>query len=97
MRTINISLPDSLAQQLDAATTVRGFASRSEFLRDLLRKYLEGKNAAKFPLPIVVYKKQPLDKVRRDMEVSGKYNKKFVDSVIKGLARSSVYARQAPK
>lgn len=97
MRTINISLPDSLAQQLDAATAVRGFASRSEFLRDLLRKYLEGKETAKFPLPIVVYRKQPLDKVRRDMEASGKFNKKFVGSVIKGLARSSVYARQAVK
>ena len=97
MRTINISLPDSLAQQLDSAATVRGFASRSEFLRDLLRKYLEGKETAKFPLPIVVHKKQPLDVVRRDMEGSGKYNKKFVDSVIKGLARSSVYARQAAK
>ncbi len=97
MRTINISLPDSLAQQLDAAATVRGFASRSEFLRDLLRKYLEGKSEAKFPLPIVVYKKQPIDNVRRDMEASGKYNKKFVDSVVRGLARSSVYAGKTAK
>lgn len=97
MRTINISLPDKLAEQLDAVATVRGFASRSEFLRGLLRKYLEEEEEAKFPLPVVVYKKKPLSEVRREMEATGKYNKKFIDSVIKGLARSSVYAGQAIK
>lgn len=97
MRTINISLPDKLAQELDAAAAVRGFASRSEFLRSLVRKYLEGEPEAKFPLPVIIYKKKPLDKVRREMEASGKYNKKFIDSVVRGLARSSVYAHQTAK
>jgi len=97
MRTINISLPDKLAQDLDATAALRGFASRSEFLRDLLRKHLENKSEARFPLPIMVYKKQPLEKVRQDMEASGKYNKKFVDSVVRGLARSSIYAGKATK
>lgn len=97
MRTINISLPDNLAQQLDTVAAVRGFASRSEFLRDLLRKYLGGEKEDKFPLPVIVYKKKPLVKVRREMEATGKYNKKFIDSVIRGLARSSIYAHQATK
>lgn len=97
MRTVNISLPDQLAQELDAAAALRGFASRSEFLRDLLRKHFEGEDKAKFPLPVVVYNKKPLDEVRREMEASGKYNKKFIDSVVKGLARSSVYAPQTAK
>lgn len=97
MRTINISLPDNLAQQLDAAAAGRGFASRSEFLRDLLRKFFDGKSEDNFPLPVIVYKKKPLGEVRREMEVTGKYNKKFIDSVIRGLARSSVYAGQASK
>lgn len=97
MRTINISLPDRLAQQLDVAATVRGFASRSEFLRDLLRKYFERESEAKFPLPVIVYKKKSLSEVRRGMEATGKYNKKFIDSVVRGLARSSVYARQTSK
>ena len=97
MRTINISLPDKLAQELDAAAAVRGFASRSEFLRSLVRKFLEGEVEPKFPLPIIVYKKKPLDKVRREMEATGKYNKKFIDSVVAGLSRSSVYASKATK
>lgn len=97
MRTINISLPDKLAQELDAVAAVRGFASRSEFLRNLLRKYLEGETDAKFPLPIIVYKKKPLAKIRQEMEASGKYNKKFIDSVVSGLARSSVYEGKAAK
>lgn len=97
MRTINISLPDKLAEQLDAVATVRGFASRSEFLRNLLRKYLEDDDETKFPLPVLVYKKKPLSEVRREMEATGKYNKKFIDSVVRGLARSSVYAGKTVK
>ena len=92
MRTINISLPDTLAEQLDATAAVRGFASRSEFLRSLLRKHLEEADGKEFPLPVIVYKKRPLSEVRREMEETGKYNKKFIDSVVRGLARSSVYA-----
>lgn len=92
MRTINISLPDKLAEQLDVQATFRGFASRSEFFRSLLRRYLEEEKETKFPLPVIVYKKKSLDQVKREMDATGKYNKKFVDSVVKGLARSSTYA-----
>jgi len=97
MRTINISLPDKLAAQLDIQATIRGFASRSEFLRSLLRRYLEEEKEVKFPLPVIIYKKKPLDVVRREMEATGKYNKKFIDSVVTGLSRSSIYASKATK
>lgn len=92
MRTINISLPEKLAEQLDTQATVRGFASRSEFLRSLLRRFLEEESHINFPLPINLYKAKPLSQVRHDMEATGKYNRKFIDSVINGLARSSNYA-----
>ncbi len=35
---------------------------------------------------------RPLDEVRADFEKTGKYSKEFVDSLMKGLARSSIYA-----
>ena len=34
-----------------------------------------------------------LEEIRADFEKTGKYNKKFIDSVIKGLSKSSFYER----
>ena len=44
MRTIiNISLPVALSQQVDREIIKGRFATKSEFFRNLLRLYLEGK------------------------------------------------------
>ena len=44
MRTIvNISLPLPLSRVVDEAVSRGNFASKSEFFRDLLRKWLEGR------------------------------------------------------
>ncbi len=40
MGTFNISLPDDLIQQISKAIKEKGYASRSEFIRDSIRKYL---------------------------------------------------------
>jgi Arc/MetJ-type ribon-helix-helix transcriptional regulator len=92
MRTINISLPESLAQLVSQEVRRGGFASVSEYIRNLIRRQLVEKESSELPLPLIVYKKRPLEEVRKDLEATGKYNKKFIDSLIRGLARSSVYA-----
>jgi CopG family nickel-responsive transcriptional regulator len=40
MGTFNISLPDDLIQQINHVIKEKGYASRSEFIRDSIRKYL---------------------------------------------------------
>lgn len=86
MTTFSISLPNQIAIQVDNETQKQGFATRSEFIRTLLRKYFTHE------LPFVPFTPRPLDEIRQGMEKTGKYNKKFINSVIKGLSESSMYA-----
>lgn len=91
MTTITISLPDQIASKVDQVTLLEGFATRSEFIRNLIRRYL-------FPeIELEAFKSRPLKAIKKDLEDTGKYNQKFIDSVIKGLKRSSIYADKAIK
>jgi Arc/MetJ-type ribon-helix-helix transcriptional regulator len=85
MATLTISLPNQLAQQIDQATKAGGFATRSEFFRALLRKHFSSPE-------FEVFTPRPLSEIKANLKKTGKYNQKFIDSVIKGLAESSVYA-----
>ena len=85
MATFTISLPNSMAGQIDQATKTGGFATRSEFFRTLLRKYFTRDLEPKVFIP------RPLDEIRTGFEKTGKYDAKFINSVMKGLAKSSFY------
>lgn len=87
MSTITISLPNQIAKQIDVEAQKKGFATRSEFVRSLLRKYFTTE------LEFEEFKTIPLEKLRADLAKTGKYSEKFIDSVTKGLAKSSKYAR----
>lgn len=95
MSTITISLPQQITRKVDVETKKEGFATRSEFIRALLRKYFTGK--AKEELVFQEFKPKPLEEIRDAFEKTGRYNKKFVDSLIKGLSESSVYANKTTK
>lgn len=84
---MNISVPPKMAQQINRLSRQRGYASRSELVRDLLREKLEEEAAA-----FEVFEKLPLAEVRKEFEKTGRYNKQFIESVITGLKQSSVYA-----
>ena len=88
MATISISLPKQIAQKVDTEAKKHGFATRSEFIRSLLRGYF----AKGQELELEEFKPVPLDQLRADLERTGKYNQKFINSVIKGFKRSSIYA-----
>ncbi len=85
MATLTISLPTQFITQIDTEAKSQG-ATRSEFFRMLLRKYFTDRVELK---PFV---KIPLDEVEDELRKSGKYNDKFIKSVVKGFSRSSLYA-----
>ncbi len=93
MTTVTISLPDQIAKKVDTEAKSQGFATRSEFVRSLLRKHFTETKRVEF-LP---FKKKPLTQIRSEFEKTGKYNKKFIDSLIKGLSQSSIYEDKTSK
>lgn len=89
MTTVTISLPDEVAKKVDVEAKEKGFATRSEFVRSLLRDYFTEEEELEF----VPFVKKPLEEIERGLRETGKYNEKFIKSVIKGLREnSSIYA-----
>ncbi|OGY10257.1 MAG: hypothetical protein A3H88_00030 [Candidatus Blackburnbacteria bacterium RIFCSPLOWO2_02_FULL_44_9] len=95
MSTITISLPSQIAKRVDSEAKKQGFATRSEFIRSLLRRYFTGK--ANEGLVFHEFQAEPLSEIRTAFERTGKYNKKFIDSLISGLSESSTYANKTLK
>jgi len=89
MRTVNISIPDSLFQLATKEVKKSGFASISEYIRSLIREQLQKR------VSFEVFEKRDLSEVQKELEKTGLYNQKFINSVLKGLSRSSLYARKA--
>ncbi len=87
MTTITISLPHQIAQKVDSETKRKGFATRSEFVRNLLRSYFAKEGEFKFE----EFEPIPLEQLRLELAKTGKYNSKFINSVIEGFKHSSVY------
>ncbi len=85
MTTINISLPAKLARLFDLEAERSGFASRSELVRDLLRKHLFGKGEFE------VFRRRDLDEIKLELARTGKYSQVFIESITKGLDKSSLY------
>lgn len=86
MSTITISLPLQIAKKVDAETRKMGFSTRSEFIRNLLRKYF-----AKEELKLEPFLPKPLEEIEKGLFQTGKYNQKFIKSVVRGLKDSSFY------
>lgn len=95
MTTVTISLPTQIAQKVDSETQRHGFATRSEFIRSLLRRYFT--NEVRQDLVFQTFQPKPLKQVRSAFEKTGKYNKQFIDSLIEGLSQSSAYADKTSK
>jgi len=87
MTTITISLPNAFARQIDHETVAGGFATRSEFVRALLRRYFTRE------LELEVFNPQPIANVKLKLAATGKYSQKFIKSVTQGLTKSSPYVR----
>lgn len=85
MSTITISLPTQITKRVDDEAKKEGFATRSEFIRSLLRKYF-----AQEP-EFETFEKTSLNEVKMELARTGKYSEKFIESVVRGLSKSSQY------
>mgnify|MGYP001566101154 CR=1 FL=1 len=90
MTTMTISLPYQIAKKIDEETVKAGFATRSEFIRNIVRQHFSDREEIVFE----EFVPKPLSQIRRNFEKTGKYNKKFIDSLIEGLKTSSFYDRK---
>lgn len=86
MSTITISLPDAVTQQVDREVVRGGFATRSEFFRDLIRRYITHE------VVFESFEAKPLKEIESDLQKTGKYSDQFIKSVVNGLEKSSAYA-----
>jgi len=103
MQTINVSLPKKMSINVEKVIRKEGYASKSDFFRTLIRLYFYLKEDAlsevsnkkeSFFLP---FEKKPIAKIKQDFRKTGKYSEKFIQSVISGLKKSSVYEDKAIK
>jgi len=90
MSTITISLPSQITKRVDTEAKKQGFATRSEFIRSLIRKYFGAQE-----LVFEEFVPRPLSDIRKEFEKTGKYNQKFISSLIRGLEESSLYEGKA--
>lgn len=86
MSTVTISLPGQIAQKVDSEAKKQGFATRSEFIRSLIRRYFYGEELILEP-----FEPRPLKQIEKGLRDTGKYNEKFIQSLVKGLKDSSFY------
>lgn len=87
MSTVTISLPGQITKRVDAEAKKQGFATRSEFIRSLLRRYFSEE------LKFEKFDRIPLEQVKMELARTGKYSERFIESVVSGLAKSSLYER----
>lgn len=87
MATVTISLPDQIAKKVDLEAKRLGFATRSEFIRSLLRGFFVKEEEFKFE----EFETVPLEQMKLELLKTGRYSEKFINSVIKGFKRSGLY------
>lgn len=85
MTTVTISLPTQIAKQVDTEAKKQGFATRSEFVRSLLRKYFAKE------LELEAFTPRPVEEIKLELAKAGKYSEAFIESVTRGLSKSSPY------
>lgn len=86
MTTVTISLPSEIAKKVDSETQKSGFATRSEFIRSLIRRHFRSNEMVFEP-----FTPRPLQEIEEGLRKTGKYNDKFIKSVIKGLRDNSSF------
>ncbi|MBI2597427.1 hypothetical protein HYW41_04680 [Candidatus Daviesbacteria bacterium] len=68
---------------MDLETKKHGFATRSEFIRNLLRKYFT--EEVKFE----EFEPVSLGHIKMELARTDKYSEDFIESVVKGLSKAS--------
>ena len=86
MSTVTISLPAQITKRVDSEAKKQGFATRSEFIRSLLRRYFSARDLTFEP-----FIPRPVEEIEQGLRNSGKYNEKFIKSLVRGLKDNSSF------
>jgi len=86
MNTITISLPEQIIKRVDEEVKKLGIATRAEFISNLIGRYFK-----KEEIELETFRAKPIKQIRQEMKKTGKYNEKFITSVVEGLRKSSFY------
>mgnify|MGYP001572798577 CR=1 FL=1 len=92
---MNISVTDDQAKMIDDWVFLHDYANRSEFFRSVVRFIAQKPvvlNDVSSGIQFEEFVKRPLPEMRKMLESSGKYNKKFINEIISGLKDSPAYA-----
>lgn len=96
MRNVNINLTTEQAILVEEAAKKRGFANRSEFFRALLRYVFLYSPEVLKKLDSFVFEEpstHDVNQIVTDLAASGKYNKKFLKSLERGLQKSEYFQK----
>lgn len=96
MKNININVTSQQAKLIDKTAEERGFASRSEFFRSLLRYIFLYSPQILSKLDAVTFEQPPTKDagyIISELTKTGKYNKKFLERVSAGLNKSQYFSK----
>ncbi len=96
MRTINVNLTTEQANLVDRAAEQSGFANRSEFFRAVLRYVFIHAPGILSNLDSVNFEQPPTrdpEYIISELKKSGRYNQKFIESVSRGLRKSTYFKK----
>lgn len=91
MRTVNITLPESLVRETETLVDRGEYTSRSEVLRTALR-FLFALEKERTSPELIQFSKRPLTEIKEELIKAG-HRPEFVRSVVGGLKKSSVYRK----
>ena len=88
MRTLSISMPDKLTQEIDTLTESGSYSSRSEVLRESLRLFLALEKSSS--LRMERFSKIPLKEIKAELAKAG-HSPKLIKDIAEGFKKSSLY------
>ena len=90
MQTLNISITKNQFNLINQLIAEWGFANRSEFFRALLRALVKPEIFSA-PIRFQTPPTKSAGKIMAGFRQAGKYNQKFLDSLEKGLTKSTYF------
>jgi len=91
MKTVNISIPDKLASQIDLLLGQEQYSSRSEVVRTALRIFFTLDSSSR-QQDLSIFQKRPLNEIESDMREAG-HSPQLIKRIMQGLKKSSLYKK----
>ncbi len=90
---LQVPMDYQMRQEAEEGALAQGFLSLQDAVRLFLNQLAKRSITVTFqPVEFLEFEKRPLKEIEEGFMATGKYNKKFVKSLIDGLKKSSIYA-----